>query len=215
MFASHRIVPMDSINDSVTQNNPYTVNRRFSGNTSVSEVFGFPIATNQFSTLQSSQSAETQCQLQREEGLVDPRTTRHLRNAAQRTDDEGSLEDVGMPATVSKDRITQGTSTSGTCVDPVVPGISSPFFVQHSFSASPSEVLNQQSVGHVHYSLGTGAIDDDALYDENVKDVACTSNSCNKRISNAGPDWSAGRPGHTPTRHELACGKLIEDRCAG
>ena len=134
---------MDFPYDSVTQNSPYTVNRRLSGATSVNEVFGFPIAANQFSTLQSSQPAETQCQLQRDVGLVDPRTTRHLRNAAPRTDDEGSLADVGMLATVPKDRITQGTSTSGTCVDPVVPGISSPFFVQHSFSASPSEVLNQ------------------------------------------------------------------------
>ena len=215
MFASHRIVPMDSINDSMAQQSPQVVNRRFSGDTSVSEVFGFPIAANQFSTLHSSQPAETQCQLQREEGLVDPRTTRHLRNAAQRTDEEGSLADVGMPATVPKDRITQGTFTSGTCVDPVVPGISSPFFVHDSFSANPSEVLNLQSVGHVHYSLETGAVGDDALYTVDVEDVACTLNICNKRISNAGPDWSAGRPGHTPSRRTLACEQNIEDRCAG
>ena len=69
---------------------------------------------------------------------MDPRTTRHLRIDANRADDKGSLADVGMPATVSIDRNTQGTSTSETCVYPVVPGISSPFFVQHSFSASPS-----------------------------------------------------------------------------
>ena len=67
---------------------------------------------------------------------MDPRTTRHLRIAAQRTDEEGSVADVEMPATVSIDRNTQGTSTSETCVDPVVPGISSPFF-PYSFSASP------------------------------------------------------------------------------
>ena len=40
-------------------------------------------------------------------------------------------------------------------------------------------------------------------------------NICNKRISNAGPDWSAGRPGHTPSRRTLACELNIEDRCAG
>ena len=206
---------MDFPHDSVTQNSPYTVDRRLSGDTSVSEVFGFPIVANQFSTLQASQPAETQCQEQEDVGLVDPRTTRHLRNAAQRTDDRGSQADVGSSVTVSAYRNTQGILYSGTCVDPVVPGISSPFFVQHSFSASPSEVLNLQYVGHVHYSLGTGASDDASLYDENVKDVACTIKSCNKRISCAGPDWSAGRPGHTPIRRILACGKHIEDRCAG
>ena len=48
-----------------------------------------------------------------------------------------------------------------------------------------------------------------------VKDVACTFQFCNKRISDAGPERSAGRPGHTPTRRNLACGKTIEDSCAG
>ena len=206
---------MDSINDSMAQQSPQTVNRRFRGDTSVREVFGFPIAANQFNTLQSSQSAETQCQLQREEGLVDPKTTRHLRIATQRTKEEGSLADVGMPATVSIYSNTQGTSVSGKSVDPVVPRTSSPFFVHNCFSASPSEVLNLQSVGHVHYWLGTGVVGHDAMYDENVKDVACTIKSCNKRISKAGPDWSVGPLGHTPIRRELACGKLIEDRCAG
>ena len=201
--------------DSVAQNSPYIVNRRLSGNTSVSEVYGFPIAANQFSTLQASQPAETQCQEQEDVGFVDPRTIRHLRIAANRADDRGSQADVGRSATVPTHRNTQGILYSGNVVNPVVSGNGSQFFVHNSFSASPSEVLNLQSVGHVHYSLGTGASDDDALYEENVKDVACTLNSCNKRISYAGPDWSAGRPGHTPTRRELACGKHIEDRCAG
>ena len=75
--------------------------------------------------------------------------------------------------------------------------------------------MNLQSVGHVHYLLGTGASDDDALYSNDVNDVACTEDPCNKRISYAGPEWSAGRPGHTPTRRRLACGKTIEDSCAG
>ena len=63
--------------------------------------------------------------------------------------------------------------------------------------------------------LGTGASIDDALYSMGVKDVACTFQTCNKRISDAGPERSAGRPGHTPTRREFACVKHIEDSCAG
>ena len=95
-----RICAMDLSRDSVTQNRPYTVSRRLSGDTSVSEIFGFPIAANQFSTLQSSPPAETQGQEQEDVGPVDPRTTRHLRRAAQRTDDRGSLADVQRSATV-------------------------------------------------------------------------------------------------------------------
>ena len=39
--------------------------------------------------------------------------------------------------------------------------------------------------------------------------------NCNKRISHAGPERSAGRPGHTPTRRILECDENIEDSCAG
>ena len=53
------------------------------------------------------------------------------------------------------------------------------------------------------------------MYGKDVYDVACTFQSCNKRISDAGPERSAGRPGHTPIRRTLACGQNIEDRCAG
>ena len=59
------------------------------------EVFGFPVSSNQFKVLQTSQSAETQCQEQEDVGLVDPRTTRHLRIAANRADERGSQADVG------------------------------------------------------------------------------------------------------------------------
>ena len=132
---------MDSINDFMAQQSPQSMNRRFSGDTSVSEVFGFPIAANQFSTLPSIQSVEIQCQLQREEGLVDPKTTRHLREAAKRAEAQGILADGEIPATVLVERDAQGNSISGTCVDPVVSRICSPFFT-HSFSASPSNILN-------------------------------------------------------------------------
>ena len=177
---------MDFPNDSVTKNSPYTVNRRHSGDTSVSEVCGFPIAANQFSVLQASQPAETQCQEQEDVGLVDPRTTRHLRIAANRVDERGNQSDVCSSATVPTYRNTQGILYSGSVVNPVVSGEGSQFFVQNSFSASSSEILTLQTGEPVHYSLGTSAVGHDALYDENVKDVACTLNICNKRIRQCG-----------------------------
>ena len=39
--------------------------------------------------------------------------------------------------------------------------------------------------------------------------------NCNKRISYAGPETSAGRPGNTPSRRRLACDITIKDSCAG
>ena len=198
---------MEFPHDSVTQNSPYIVNRRHSGNPSVREVFGFPVSANQFSTLQSSQPAETQGQEQEDVGLVDPRITRHLSRAAQRTDNRGSLADVQRSATVPTLNNTQGIFDSGNVVNPVVSGEGSQFFVQNSFSASSSEILTLQTDEPVHYLLGNGvSVDGETL---------CNDFKCNKRISNAGPEWSAGRPGHTPTRREFACEKLVEDSYVG
>ena len=53
------------------------------------------------------------------------------------------------------------------------------------------------------------------MYNIDVNDVACTKDLNCKRISVAGPERSAGRPGHTPIRRELACEKNIEDRVVG
>ena len=140
-------------------------------------------------------------------GLVDPRTTQHRRRAAQRTDDRGSQADVGSSATVPTLSNTQGIFYSGNVVNPVVSGNGSQFFVQNSFSTSSPEILTLQIGEPVYYSLGNGVnVDRETLYGDF---------KCNKRISNAGPEWSAGRPGHTPTRRIFACDKLIEDRCAG
>ena len=105
---------MDSISDSLAPQGPQSFSCRPSGGNLPSEVFGFPVAVNQFNALQTIKPAESQSQLQREEGLVDPRTTRHLRIAAQRTDDKGSLEDGEMPTTAPVDRDAQGTFVSGT-----------------------------------------------------------------------------------------------------
>ena len=58
--------------------------------------------------------------------------------------------------------------------------------------------MKLQSDGNVQNQLETSAISDDALYVSNVNEVVCTLEQCNKRISCAGPEWSAGRPGNRP-----------------
>ena len=71
-----------------------------------------------------------------------------------------------------------------------------PIFFPHSLFAYPSDILELQSSANVQYKLETGA--DDALYINDLNEVACTIEKCNKRISNAGQEWSAGRPGNRP-----------------
>ena len=138
---------MDYTNDLVAQQRPHSFNRRPSGGTPASEMFGFSVSENQFNVLLP---AVSQSQAQDEEGLVDPRSTRLLRLAARRAEDQGTLVDGGVPATVIVNRDAQGILASGYCIDPVVSAISSQFFT-HSFSAGPSDILNLQSVGSVHY----------------------------------------------------------------
>ena len=210
----NRSTKMESTSDSVAQKGPHSIKRRPSGGIFASEVFGFPVSNNQFSVLQTVQPAESQSQLQREEGLVDPRSTRLSRLATQRAEDRGTLADRGFLATVPVYRDAQGILASGYCVDPVVSETCSQFFT-HSLPTYPSDILYSQSVGPVQNLLGNGAIFDDALYNMDVNDVACMERKCNKRISVAGPERSAGRLGHTPIRHDLACGKHVEDSCAG
>ena len=108
----------------------------------------------------------------------------------------------------------QGILTSGDVDQPVASGIRSQFFPDSLFVSAP-DILDSQLGGIVSNFLGTGAVVDDALYSMDVNDVACINESCNKRISYAGPERSSGRLGHTPTRRDLACGKTIEDRVAG
>ena len=38
----------------------------------------------------------------------------------------------------------------------------------------------------------------DVMYTSDVNEVTCTNPNCNKRISNAGQEWSVGRPGNRP-----------------
>ena len=209
-----RLVTMDSNSDPVIPKGPQTSSRRVSGGTNVSKVFGFPVDVNQFSPLSENQPAESQKSTHRGVGLVDPRTTRHLRWAAARTDNQEAKTKQAVSATVQIENPAQDIFDSDTCVEPVAMGNSQ--FFPYSLSASSPDIL-LQSGEPVHYMLGSGTgVDDcDAMYNMYVKDVACTESSCNKRISYAGPEWSAGRPGHTPTRRDIACGNIIEDSCAG
>ena len=103
---------------------------------------------------------------------------------------------------------------SAECVEPVASGIRSKFS-PYSLSVSPPDILESQSGGVVQNLLESGVVSDDALYISNVNDVVCTNEKCNKKISYAGLERSAGRPGHTPIKRELACEKNIEDSCAG
>ena len=154
------------------------------------EVFGFPVDQNQFSTLEEIQPAVSQRSVQEEAGLVDPRKTRFLRWTTQRADDQRTKTEDHLSTTVSTNSTAQGNFYSGNVEYPVVVGNSSPFF-PHSFSANSSDILPLQSVESVHYLLDSGAVNvgDETLYD---------SLNCNKRISCAGPEWSAGRPGNKP-----------------
>ena len=185
---------MKSTSKKAAQKGSQLCNHRPSGGNLASEVFGFPVATNQFRVLSPT---ESQSQLQREEGLVDPRSTRLSRLVAQRAEAQGTMGDGEILATVLIERDAQGTFVSDDCVDPVVSEFSSQI-VSHSLPACPPDIMESQSGGNVHYLLGTGAIFDDALYYHNVNDVACTDETCNKRISVAGMERSAGRPGNRP-----------------
>ena len=195
---------MEPASDPVVREEPPSSSRPpLSERTPVESVYGFPVAANKYEALQS---AEAQSPGPREEGLVDPRTTRHLRQAATQAGNRDMLESKGNSFTVHLENPAQEICTSGTSVEPVAVGITSQF-IPYSLSASSSDVLTFQTDNLVYCSLGNGAIvDGETLYGEF---------NCNKRISNAGPDWSGGRPGHTPFRRTFACEKLVEDSCAG
>ena len=68
----------------------------------------------------------------------------------------------------------------------------------NSLSVSSSDILKVQFGDNVQNLLEPGVDDDDALYNSNVNNVACTDGTCSKRISVAGQEWSAGRPGSRP-----------------
>ena len=134
-----RRVTMEPASDPVVREEPQSSNRQpHSERTPASAVFGFPVAANQYEVLQS---AEFQSSGQREEGLVDPRTTRHLRQAARRAaEDQETLNAGNASFTVHLENPAQDNGTSDICVEPVAVGNTSQFF-QNSFSASSSNIL--------------------------------------------------------------------------
>ena len=197
---------MDRKSDAVLQSGPQQTSRRYSD---ASNVFGFPTSANQFQVLETDQSAtSSRSTEQRQEGLIDPRTTRQQRWAARGTEAQRTETERATAATVSVENAQGICTTSGSVINPGAIQNSSQLF--HSFSVGPSENFAVQSVGHpVHYMLepGVGVSGGDSLlYSDQI---------CNKRISYAGPERSAGRPGHTPTRRIFACDENIEDSCAG
>ena len=86
----YRPVTMKLRSDSRAQNSPSSAHHRPSGGTTMETVLGFPVNANQFNVLETNQVADYQCPKEEEEmGLVDPRTTRHLRRAASRAEVRG------------------------------------------------------------------------------------------------------------------------------
>ena len=155
-----------------------------------------------FKSLEDSTPAVSTSSSQIQNRLIDPRTTRLARLQAARKIDEqgifGNLSSEGIFDTVPPVRDAQGILNSGDGVEPVASGISHSFFLG-SLSVSALDVLKLQSGGNVQNLLETGVAFDDALYSMDLNDVACTENEiCNKKISHAGQEWSAGRPGNRP-----------------
>ena len=131
---------MEPVSDPVGQDRPQTaIHRPQSERSSTSAVYGFPLAANQYEAL----SAEFQSPGQREEGLVDPRTTRHLRQAARRAaEDRETLNAGNTSFTLHLETAAQKIFDNGTCVEPVAVGNSSQF-IPYSFPASSSDILLQ------------------------------------------------------------------------
>ena len=142
-------------------------------------VLGFPVSQNQFQKLSEIEAQESE--FSKEQDLEDPRKTRAQRlQVSSLTEGHGKLQ--GNDAVNYSPPVVENEPT---------------FF--HSLSVSAPDILESQSGGHVQNLLEPGVVEDDALYSSDVNDVACTDGHCNKRISVAGQEWSAGRPGNRPT----------------
>ena len=198
---------MKSNSDVVQQSGLQSSRRRHSGTSVPSTVFGFQLSANQFQILNSDQTVSSpRSTEQHQEGLVDPRTTRQWRWSTSGTTSQETKTEESLLATVSLENAQGICTTSGSVINPVAIQNSSQLF--HSFSAGPSENFTVQSVEQsVKNMLEPGVSGgESSLYSDL---------NCNKRISHAGLERSAGRPGHTPTRRILECDENIEDSCAG
>ena len=99
--------------------------------------------------LQSTEPAVSQSQVQREDGLIDPRSTRLSRlQAAKRAEDQETLANGGSFNTVPLLSDEQGIVHTGEIVEPVSSGLQ-PAFFSHSLSACPPDILESQSSGNV------------------------------------------------------------------
>ena len=142
-------------------------------------VLGFPVTPNQFSIL--TEDEVTNSELGQDQRLEDPGQTRAQRQLTSSS--------VGVQGTV----LSEGVSEEFV---PIEIENEPTFF--NSLSVSSSDILRVQSGDNVQNLLETGVVIDDAMYSMNLNDVACTDGICNKRISVAGQEWSAGRPGNRP-----------------
>ena len=159
-------------------------------------MYGFPVLENQFNALQSTEPVVSQSQVQREDGLIDPRSTRLSRlQAAKRAEDQETLANGGSFNTVPLLNDEQGIVHTGEIVEPVSSGLQ-PAFLSHSLSTCPPDILESQSGGNVQNLLEISAMNDDTLYYGDLNEVAYTIETYNKRISTTGQEWSAGRPGN-------------------
>ena len=115
---------MKPASDPVWRDEPPSLRRQpRSERTPTDAVFGFPVAANQYTVLQS---AEAQSQGPRSEGLVDPRTTRHQRQAAEQAGNREMMDTGGNSFAVNVENPAQEIVTSETCVEPVA--VESQFF---------------------------------------------------------------------------------------
>ena len=152
----YRSLAVNATSDSMVQKSPQSSSRQCSGGSSVQIVFGFPVDQNQFNVLQNNQTAESQKSTEREEGLVDPRTTRLQRLAAQRTEDTRDQAVEELTTTVPTLSTAQGIFDSDYCVEPDAVRNCSQFF-PYSFPACSPDILSLQSDGNVQYMLESGA----------------------------------------------------------
>ena len=141
------------------------------------QVLGFPVSQNQYQLLSSIEVQESE--FSPEQKLEDPRKTR-----AQRLQASSGVE---------RQEFLQ--RNDAVYYSPPIVENEPTFF--NSLSVSSSDILRVQSGDNVQNSLEIGVVDD-ALYGMDVKEVACTTDICNKRISVAGQEWLAGRPGNRP-----------------
>ena len=151
---------------------------------------------------------------QNEDKLIDPRSTRLSRQQAARgTEEQGTLCTEGILNTVPPENDAQEIFDSRDCVEPVASGNNHSFF-PHSLSVSAPDFLESQSGGNVQHLLEIGVYDD-AMYNDDVNEVTCMERNICKRISNAGQEWSAGRPGNRPMIIGARTAARNSDTCLG